>query len=204
MSGDEVIALIASILIGIFGWRAWVGGLLSLEPLSRKPATQFLGWLSPLAAAAALFFVLVKWSSSDVKDDSTYIFFYMAMGLGWAGLWNWLLPFAGLSFRDDVLERDNNAAGLAISGGLLGATFAFAGANIGNGPGWWVVVFCAALSSGVMLILWMMGAQMTRMQESITIDRDIASGWRTAGFFIGAGLILGRAVAGDWHSTRKR
>jgi len=42
---------------------------------------------------------------------------------------------------------------------------------------------------------------MTRVAEDITVDRDISAGWRTAGFFIGAGLILGRAVAGDWHSA---
>ncbi len=181
MSGDEVIALIVSILLGIAGWRAWVAGLILLQPLSRKPATQFLGWLSPLAACAALYFVLAKWSSHDVRDNPVYIFFYMAMGFGWMGLWNWILPYAGLSFRDDALERDNDSAGLAITGALLGATFGFSGANIGDGPGWWVVVFCAMLSTGVMLIFWMVGSQITRIQEYITIDRDLASGWRTAG-----------------------
>jgi uncharacterized membrane protein YjfL (UPF0719 family) len=117
-------------------------------------------------------------------------------------LWNWILPYVGLSFRDDALERDNDAAGLAVSGSLLGTTFAFAGANIGDGPGWWVVVFCAALAGVTMILLWIIGSQITRVQEFITVDRDIASGWRAAGFFIGTGLILGRAVAGDWHSAQ--
>ncbi|HEV2329623.1 MAG TPA: hypothetical protein VGY56_12655 [Verrucomicrobiae bacterium] len=204
MSGDEVFALVVSCVIGILGWRTWLGGLLLLEPLSRKPATQFLGWLSPLAAAGALYFVLARWSSHDVRDNPVYIFFYLAMGFGWAGLWNWILPYAaGLSFRDDALELDNNAAAIGISGGLVGAALAFAGANIGDGPGWWVVVFCALLSTGTMLILWIIGAWITRVQEFISIDRDTAAGWRTAGYFIGAGLILGRAVAGDWHSTQQ-
>src|SRR5215469_5251918 len=152
MSGDEVFALIVSFVVGIVGWRAWFGGLLFLQPLSRKPATQFLGWFSPVAAGAALLFVLFKWSSSDVRDAPIYIFFYMAMGFGWAGLWNLILPYAGLSFRDDALERDNDSAGLAIAGSLVGAMLAFAGANIGQGPGWWVVVFCSALGTGVMLM----------------------------------------------------
>jgi hypothetical protein len=203
MSGDEVFALVVSCIIGIVGWKTWLSGLVLLGPLSRRPATQFLGWFSPLIAAGALFFVLARWSSHDVRDNPVYIFFYMAMGFGWAGLWNWILPYAGLSFRDDALELDNDAAGMAISGGLLGATFAFAGANIGDGPGWWVVVFCAMLSTGVMLALWIIGTKLTRVQEFITIDRDIASGWRAAGFFVGSGLILGRAVAGDWHSAQE-
>lgn len=203
MSGDEFIALFASLFLGFAGWRSWLGGLLFLQPLSRKPVTQTLGWAAPLVAAGVLLFVLYKWSSSDVRNDPIYIFFYMVMGFGWTGLWNWILPYAGLSFRDDALEHDDNAAGLAISGGLLGATFAFAGANIGSGPGWWVIVFCTALATGVMLVFWMIGSFFTRAPEFITVDRDTASGWRAAGFFIGAGLILGRAVAGDWHSSQE-
>jgi uncharacterized membrane protein YjfL (UPF0719 family) len=202
MSGDEIFALIGSIVLGIVGWKNWLGGLFLLSSLSRKPATQFLGWLAPLVGGLALFFVLCKWSSHDVRDNPIYIFFYMAMGFGWAGLWNWILPYVGLSFRDDALERDNDAAGLAVSGSLLGTTFTFAGANIGDGPGWWVVVFCAALAGVTMILLWMIGSQITRVQEFITVDRDIAAGWRVAGFFIGSGLILGRAVAGDWHSAQ--
>jgi hypothetical protein len=192
MSGDEIMALLVSGIVGIGGWKGWLGGLLFLEPLSRRPATQFLGWLLPPLAGVAMFFVLAKWSSHDVRDNPTYIFFYMVMWLGWTGLWNWLLPYFGLICRDDALERDNTAAGLAIAGG-----------NIGDGPGWWVVVFCAGIATATLLLLWLIENQITRIQETITIDRDVAAGWRTGGFFIAAGLILGRAVAGDWHSTQE-
>jgi hypothetical protein len=203
MSGDEFIALFASFGFGVLGWRTWIGGLLFVQNLSRNTLNQALGWLAPLAAAGALFFVLARWSSHDVRDAPIYIFFYMVMGFGWAGLWNLVLPFTGLSFRDDALENENGAAGLAASGTLVGVTFGFAGANIGDGPGWWVVIFCAILSTGVMFVLWTIGAQITRAQEFITIDRDYAAGWRAAGLFMGWGLILGRAVAGDWHSTQQ-
>jgi uncharacterized membrane protein YjfL (UPF0719 family) len=203
MSGDEIIALIACVFIGFWGWKQWLAGLLFLNPLSRKPAAQSLAWLMPAVAAAAMFYVLLNFASSDVRDNPIYIVFYMVMWLGWTGLWNRLLPYLGLSCRDDALERSNAAAGLAIGGGLLGVTLAFAGANIGNGPGWYVVVFCALLATGAPLVMWLIDDYVTDVIDAITIDRDAAAGWRTAGFFIASGLILGRAVAGDWHSANE-
>ncbi len=201
MSGDEIIALSVCILLGFIGWKDWLGGLVFLEPLTRRAATQIIGWLLPPLAGGAMAFVLLKWSSHDVRDNPIYIFFYLVMWVGWTGLWNKILPYFGLICRDDVLERDNTAAGLAVAGGLLGVTGIFAGGNIGDGPGWWVVVFCAGLATATLLLLWFVENLITGIQDIITIDRDAAAGWRTAGFFIAAGLILGRAVAGDWHSA---
>jgi uncharacterized membrane protein YjfL (UPF0719 family) len=203
MSGDEIFALLVSGGIAIWGWQAWLGGLMSLGSLSRRADTQFLGWFLPPLAGAAMLFVLLKWSSPDVRDDTVYVFLYFVMWLGWTGLWNRLLPYLGLSWRDDALERDNFAAGLAAGGGLLGVTFIFAGGNIGDGPGWWVVIFCAGIATASVLLLWLIGNQITHVQEAIAVDRDASAGWRTAGFFIGSGLILGRAVAGDWHSAQQ-
>jgi len=201
MSGDEIIALIVCVILGFIGWKDWLGGLVFLEPLTRRTATQILGWLLPPLAGLAMYYVLIKWSSHDVRDNPTYIFFYLVMWLGWTGLWNKLLPYFGLICRDDVLERDNTAAGLAIAGGLLGVTFIFAGGNIGDGPGWWVVVFCGGIATATLLVLWVVENLITGILDTITIDRDDAAGWRTGGFFMAAGLILGRAVAGDWHSA---
>jgi hypothetical protein len=131
MSGDEVAALIVSFIFGLSGWYRWLSGLLFLSRLSRRTSTQLLGWLAPPIAALITLFVLCIWASSDVTSSSTYIFFYMVMWYGWTGIWNLLLPYFGLSCRDDALERDNTAAGIAVAGGLLGVTFAFDGANIG-------------------------------------------------------------------------
>jgi len=64
-----------------------------------------------------------------------------------------------------------------------------------------VVVFCAALSTGTFLLLWTVLHRLTGLADSITIDRDAASGLRAAGFFVGAGSILGRAVAGNWEGA---
>jgi len=148
-----------------------------------------------------MLFVLFQWSSHDVRSSPLYISFYLVMWFGWIGALNFLLPFVGLSCRDDVLERGNAAAGLAFGGALLGLTFAFAGGNVGEGPGWWVVIFSAGLATAALLLLWVVGDAISHAADAITIDRDSAAAWRALGFFAGAGLILGRAVAGNWHST---
>jgi uncharacterized membrane protein YjfL (UPF0719 family) len=196
MSGDEVFVLVISAIMGVVGWRS----LLMLKPFPRT-ATRVLGYVTPLLCAVILFGVLRRWASDDVRHDSTYLLFYMVFGFGWLGLMNRMLPYLGLLSRDDVLERGNLAAALAVSGALTGLTLAFAGGNIGNGRGWWVVLFCAVLATGTLFVLWIIANSFSRVEEAITIDRDVAAGWRTLGFFIGNGLILGRAVAGDWHST---
>jgi hypothetical protein len=84
---------------------------------------------------------------------------------------------------------------------LLGGTYCFAGGNVGDGPGWWVVLFSGLLSTMSLLFLWWLLNAGTRVADKLSIDRDPAAGVRVAGFFAGAGLILGRAVAGDWFSA---
>jgi uncharacterized membrane protein YjfL (UPF0719 family) len=201
MSGDEIVALIVCVIIAGLGWKSWLGGLLFFKPFERRAATQWRAWLFPPLAGAVMLWVLLNCSAHDVRDDAKYIAFYFVMWLAWTGLGNGAWSYLGLSFRDDVLERGNPAAATALGGGLLGVTFIFAGGNIGEGPGWWVVVFSAGLATAALLLLWLIGNHFTRVCEAITIDRDRAAGARTAGFFIAAGLILGRAVAGDWQSA---
>jgi uncharacterized membrane protein YjfL (UPF0719 family) len=201
MSGDEIFALIVCVVIGILGWKGWVGGLFLLTPLAWKKTTKLNAIVAPLVAAAMMFFVLRTWASHDVRSDFIYIFFYLVMWFGWTGAVQLVLPYVGLSGRDDLLERQNPAAGLAVSGALIGITLAFAGGNIGDGPGWWVVVFSSGLATGTLVLLWVLGNLISRVEEAITIDRDVAAGWRALGFFIGGGLIVGRAAAGNWQSV---
>jgi uncharacterized membrane protein YjfL (UPF0719 family) len=108
-----------------------------------------------------------------------------------------------LSWRDDVIERNNLAASFAIGGAFLGTALSFAGANIGEGPGAGAVIFCGLLSTGALFALWMAVSALTRLDEAITVDRDLPAGLRCAGYLIAAGFVLGRAVAGDWHSVEE-
>jgi uncharacterized membrane protein YjfL (UPF0719 family) len=144
---------------------------------------------------------LKLFSAEDVRDDARYLTMYMLLGAAWLIVGQTPLPLLGLSIRDDVLERGNRAASYAIAGAFFGITLSYAGGNAGNGPGWWVVVFSAALSTAALLLLWMAFASLTALADRIAIDRDEAAGLRAAGFFVGCGLVLGRAVAGDWVSV---
>ena len=49
-------------------------------------------------------------------------------------------------------------------------------------------------------MLWILFEIGGRVSVSIAEERDFASGIRLCGLLLAAGLILGRAVAGDWHS----
>jgi uncharacterized membrane protein YjfL (UPF0719 family) len=200
MSGGEVLLLIAGTGLGLVLWGAWLLQL-SRARRSSRLAHRWPLLLVPAVCGAVLFGILKTWAASDVRDAPEYLYLYFAVGAAWVGLGAFLLPYFGLSARDDVIERANSAAAYAVGGALLGLTFCYAGGNIGDGPGWWVVLFCAALATGGMLLLWTFLNLTTGLADTVTIDRDPAAGVRLAGFLAGTGLILGRAVAGDWTSV---
>jgi hypothetical protein len=155
----------------------------------------------PLVCAGLLFSVLRYLAADDVRNDIRYLAMYEGLGGAWLLIVAMFLPALGYSVRDDVLERRNGAALWAIGGALVGMTLCFAGGNIGNGPGWWVVIFAAAVSTFAFFVLWLCFEWLARPHEAITISRDAAAGLRLAGWLVAAGLILGRAVAGDWVSA---
>jgi uncharacterized membrane protein YjfL (UPF0719 family) len=200
MSDGEFFLLAASVGAGLITWSLWYRDALFA---ARRCSGFGVRWplaVAPVLCGFLLFQILHRFASFDVRDNPFWMFYYMAVGAAWVGLGTKLSPFFGLSARDDVAERGNGAAAVALAGFLIGLTLCFAGANIGDGPGWWVVIFCAFLSSGTLLVLWMWIARAGAV-DTITIDRDPSSGWRAAGFFVGAGAILGRSVAGDWVSA---
>lgn len=201
MSPDEVLVFIVCLVITVIAWAKWYFEAAAVAPLASSRSDRSNLLLTPAIAALILFSILKRFASHDVREDPVYLSFYMAMGAAWVGLARGGLSWLGLNARDDVIERNNRAASSAVCGGLLGMTLCFSGGNIGDGPGWWVVVFAAALATGTLLSLWIILHVFTSIADTVTIERDPAAGLRVAGFFVGGGLILGRAVAGDWVSV---
>ena len=201
MSEDELVVTAAAVVVGPVLWGAWLLQMSRLQTAQGRrvgPAPIAIA----LAACAALVFGILKTAASlDVVDAPQYLFMYVVLGLAWARMSELTFAFVGLSARDDVIERGNWAAVTALIGALLAVTLCYAGGNVGDGPGWYVVVFSAGLATGTLLLAWVALSQLTGVMDAVTIDRDPAAGLRLGAFLVSAGLVLGRAVAGDWESA---
>jgi len=154
-----------------------------------------------MLSAGTLIVVLCFWSADDVRWDAGEVIFYFVFALAWVVLAQFGFALLGISLRDDVAERANSAAGFALNGYTLGVTFCIAGANVGNGPGFEIVLFCTGLATAALLLLWVLFHIATGAADMITIERDLGMGIRTGGWLAGTGLVLGASVAGDWTST---
>lgn len=204
MSGDEVGATFFALFVATTAWGIWYYRAVSIARLgSREPEYRGSGLLrlAPLIATLLVFAVLKTLAAHDVRDDWRYLAMYTILGAAWTGAALTLVPALGVSAIHDVYERGNRAAAWAISGAIVALAVAYAGGNIGDGPGWWVVVFAALLATVTFFVLWAAFEHWTSVSDSITVDRDEASGIRLAGFLLGTSLILARAAAGDWVSA---
>jgi hypothetical protein len=201
MSGDEGFAFFGSIMAVVFLWGGWCFTCLTSNAFGRGQSLVALALVAPAACTALLLALLRRYASFDVRDDALYLAFYTTMGAAWIGIVARLSGLLGLSFRDDWLERRNPAATCAGIGLLLGSTCAFGGANIGDGPGWWVVVFCAVLSTSALAVAWWLCGASSGVMEKVILDRSISAGVRLGAFLVAAGIIAGRSVAGNWENT---
>lgn len=201
MSGDEILVTLVSGIAGLSALIRWYYHLGKLSPRCRSGGAVTLLALTPPACLFLLFVILKTLASWDVRDSPTYLAMYLIFGAGWLGLAMHWQPLLGVLPRDDALERGNSAAAFMTGGALLGFSACFAGGNIGDGPGWWVVLFSAGLASVTLYVLWLLLNRATGIVDRITVDRDPGSGFRAGVFLAAAGVVLGRAVAGNWVST---
>jgi uncharacterized membrane protein YjfL (UPF0719 family) len=200
MSGGEVVLTLLSAVVALVLWIRWYLQPARLQRLGAPTGAWALLGLTPIACLGLLLLVLRTLASHDVRDDPRYLALYTALGAAWVAASMMLMPIVGLHVRDDVHERGNPAAAYAAAGALVGLTLAFSGGNIGDGPGWWVVIFTAGLATGALYLVWGL-LELAHVSEHVTVERDSAAGVRLAGFLTAAGLVLGRAVAGDWVSA---
>lgn len=200
MSDDEAWLSYASGFIALLALVFWYRRILAGRDSSRAAPERWVLGLAPLAPLGVIFLVLRVWASADVRDAPQYIFMYMAMGVPWLGFAVAGLEWLGISFRDDALGERNFAAALVVAATMLGHGAIYAGANIGNGPGWWTVVIAAGIGSAAWFTLWFAVEWLCGTAEDVTVDRDVPAGLRLGGYAIGMGILLGRGAAGDWTS----
>lgn len=196
-SEDEIFAFAVHLIFALFTWIRWIMAVWAKPMLGRTSAMRWPLWCAPFVAISVVMSLLGSFAASDVRG-TIYIGFYAVIGLAWIGMGSLLFSIIGPSPRDDVIERRNNPAGVTLLGAVFGISFAFAGGNFGDGPGWWVVLLCSVLSMGTLLLLWILLDLLAHTKYAITIERDAPTAVRTAFLLMACGGILGRSVAGDW------
>ncbi len=200
MADWEPLAGFFSAIAALITWAPWYGDLLRVNRLAGSLSYRLVLGLTPPACLLFLLACLEKLAAKAVQVSVPYTLLYMALGAAWLGISSQLFAFLGVSARDDVLERRNLAALIAVVGAIIGITLCFAGGNIGEGPGVQAVIASAGTATGSWFALWLVLESLTghAVSERITVERDAASGTRLAGLLVANGVILGAGVAGDW------
>lgn len=166
-----------------------------------KPGLRVYLFLLPFIPVILYLLTLTSVASWDVINVMPYIGMYLVLGIAWLSLtFSGMLLFWSFSYQDDALLGKNRAALALLTGAMIGVSLIYAGANIGDGPGWWTIVFAGGLGTLSWLLLGALINKLTGIIERITIDHENGSGIRFASYLIASGLILARASAGDWTS----
>jgi hypothetical protein len=200
----EIFIFILSCVLFLLFIKRWYQPLLSAWPKEQnRPAKILLGFL-PVIFLALIFIILKLLASFDVVDSTFYIIFYIVLGYAW--MYGGLLLVSAcfdLHWTCDAVHLNNKAALFAITGEFFALAAIYAGANVGDGPGWWCVVFAGGLGLAAWLVLGLLFHLCTGIFERITVERDIGCGIRFCLYLLVSGAILGHACSGDWTSFSK-
>lgn len=204
MSPDEVFIFVLTAAVSLAGWSNWYSGMGRIWP--RERTAQMRSWFLYFALAVVniIFLTLTTLASFDVVGDTLFTVFYVVFGLAWVIAVKGLLYLCcDLSWRDDAVERGNRAVAFSLLAALIGGTFVFAGSNIGDGPGWWVVLFTASFATAGWLLLGVLHYVYGKVHERMSVERDLPTAVHWGLYMISSGLIWGRASAGDWFSAER-
>lgn len=197
----ELIVFIASVIFTFMFLIKWYIPILNDWQPRRDRSPRYVFAVLPPVSLVIIILTLKFLASFDVVDDIIYVIFYIALGFACVYLCLILMSlFFDISWRDDVINLNNKAAVISLTGGFIGLTLIYSGANIGDGPGWWCVVFAFALGIAGWIILGLFINIWTDVFERITVDRDINCAIRFGSYLLASGLILARASGGDWTS----
>jgi hypothetical protein len=175
-----------------------LGQTVELKIMNRSTPWAF--YFCAIAALTIIAVTIKLWGAAELRAKIGGVIVLTLLGAFWLALLTKLFAWFGLTLRDDAVERKNGSALIALCGAVLALGFIYAGANIGEGPSYTNNFFCDAIGTASFFLLWFILELVGKVSRSITEDRDLATGLRTFGLFLGFGLIIGRALAGDWHS----
>jgi uncharacterized membrane protein YjfL (UPF0719 family) len=192
----------------IFSFFACLAGLgllwqrMSVSKLGARRC-QRVPFYSALISSFVLLWVAARsWTDKEVRQNTAYQWLTLTLGGSYLLIAFTLRRLLGIGLRDDAFERRNLAAILALSGAVIGSMLVYIGSNLGEGPSFLINIFCAALGLMTWIVLWVALEMGGGVAWSVAEERDVASGVRLGAFLIAEGLVLGRALAGNWHSVR--
>jgi len=201
LDDDEIAVLVVAAIISLFAAIRWYLSVFLAGSLNCPPKVRISLLLTPLVCLFVLFLALNRLADHEVRESGGLILLFLCVGCVCLAATAIFLAIIGISARDDAIERGNPAAAIVICAAFLAITLCFAGANIGEGGTIWTTIGPAALAIGALFLLWFSDALFADTTDIITIDRDVPTAIRKAGFFVATGLILGNAVAGNWVSA---
>jgi hypothetical protein len=204
-SGDEWLFFLAAAFVAAVGAIKWYAPLVRVSTLGQGQGSRVALAVVPPLCLALVYVVLQKWADPvSVAGHFDYVLLFLVGGAAWLFVTGvWCVPLAGLSVRNDAVERENTAAVVAACGAIIGITLAYAQCNIGTGPTIWTSLVPAFFATLGVFAAWLIAeAAGGGIAEAVTVDRDTASGIRLAALVAACGAILGRAMAGDWTDWR--
>jgi hypothetical protein len=176
-------------------WESYRVTRLASGYLDRLPVV-----LSPLACVVFLAAFVLESVPAGPNPDWVGPMLTIYASVIWFALAAALVPHFGLSARDDVVERRNRGATVAILGAQAAITACLAEGIAAADPTdpedfGMSGVFHGVLATLVLFLFWGILQAVASFAEAITVDRDGAAAWRLAGWLIAAGLLAGEAAA---------
>jgi len=203
MSDDEtLIAALAAVLAVAF----WGGALVTavqVNPLVRSGRRLAAAVAALVVSLGVVLGALLTGADPQVRSGAGYIVLFLAVAADALALFTLVGPAFGLRVLGDFVRGKNAAVGWAVAGLWLGTGLVNAGANVGRGDTIYTTLGPLGLALGTFVVLTAILAVATGRFRAIRLDRDTPAGVRVGGLFVAWGLVLGRAVAGDWESTRR-
>jgi hypothetical protein len=201
MSDDEVSV---GVLAALFATAFWGGGLYAARranPLVRPRPGRAVAVVVLLAALGSVTAALVTGADPQVRSNPGYVVLFLAVAADALAVATLAGSAFGLSALDGFVRGPNAAAGWAVAGLWLATGLVNVGANVGRGDTIDTTLGPLALALATLLLLvGVLGAATGRFR-AVRLDRDPPAGVRLAGLFVAWGMVLGRAVAGDWESA---
>jgi uncharacterized membrane protein YjfL (UPF0719 family) len=193
--------------VGVIAWGISYYRLSRTITLPSHRQNRALLYWAPFNCLLLLAILLVGCGFDPVVSSARFGR-YFTLGVIWLHFGYYSTPWFGIFHYEDVVERGNEAAAIAVLGTLMGlmvCTCTACSHPFLEGHDFLIALWAIDLASALWFAFWLVLEASTHISDSITIDRDSAAAWRLIGALLGAALLLGPMVAAllleGWQSA---